>query len=77
MTHGPSLNLVALERYIQQDAMRSVYHRFMTVTSLVFLGVLEIRTKLLLENFEVGDHLDNIQGVPGGMSQTSGGCSLC
>jgi hypothetical protein len=60
MTHGPSLSLVALERYIQQDAMPSVYHRFMTVTCLVFLGVLEIRIKLLLDNFKVRDHLDNI-----------------
>ena len=24
-----------------------------------------------------GDHLCCIQGVPGGMCQTSGGCSLC
>jgi len=52
MTHGPSLSLVALQRYIQQNAMLSVYHRFMTVTSLVLLGVLEICIKLLLENFE-------------------------
>ena len=60
MTHGPNLILVALGRSYQQDAMRSVYYRFMTVTSLVFLGVLEIRIKLLLENFELRDHLENI-----------------
>jgi len=60
MMHGPSLSLVALERYIQQDTMRFVYHRFMNVTFLVFLGVLEIRIKLLLENSEIRDHWDNI-----------------
>jgi len=40
--------------------MRFVYHRFMNVTFLVFLGVLEIRIKLLLENSEIRDHWDNI-----------------
>jgi hypothetical protein len=58
MTHGPGFSLVALQRYIQQDAVLSVYHSSMTVTSLVFLGILEIRIKLVLGNFEVRDHLD-------------------
>jgi len=52
------------------------------LNSLIILhGSVLLRTVLHVSNCQHGDDANStiifIQGVPGGMCQTSGGCSLC